>query len=59
MVFVTQTDGYQKMCDTNKNVTKMGVIIKGAYYNCSSYRPKGEEHSNPQIPLFFGTSIPL
>jgi hypothetical protein len=25
-------DGYQKVCDTNKNVTKMGVIIKGVYY---------------------------
>jgi hypothetical protein len=25
-------DGYQKMCDTNKNVTKMGMIIKGVYY---------------------------
>jgi hypothetical protein len=23
---------YQKMCDTNKNVIKMGVIIKGVYY---------------------------
>jgi hypothetical protein len=22
-------DGCPKMCDTNKNVTKMGVIIKG------------------------------
>jgi hypothetical protein len=27
-------DGYKKMCDTNKNVTKMGVIIKGVYYIC-------------------------
>jgi hypothetical protein len=27
-------DGYQKMCDTNKNVTKMGVIIKGVYCSC-------------------------
>jgi hypothetical protein len=25
-------DGYQKLCDTNKNVTKMGVIIKEVYY---------------------------
>ncbi len=32
MVFLTKMDGYQKMCDTNKNVTKMGVIIKGVYY---------------------------
>jgi hypothetical protein len=24
-------DGYQNMCDTNKNVTKMGMIIKGVY----------------------------
>jgi hypothetical protein len=22
-------NGYQKMCDTNKNVTKMGIIIRG------------------------------
>jgi hypothetical protein len=22
----------QKMCDTNKNMTKIGVIIKGVYY---------------------------
>jgi hypothetical protein len=26
-------DGYQKMCDTNKNVTKMGLIIKKIYYD--------------------------
>jgi hypothetical protein len=26
--------GYPKLCDTDKNVTKMGVIIKGVY--CSS-----------------------
>jgi hypothetical protein len=25
-------DGYQKLYDKNKNVTKMGVIIKGVYY---------------------------
>jgi hypothetical protein len=25
-------DGYQNMCDTNKNVTKMVVIIKEVYY---------------------------
>jgi proline dehydrogenase len=25
-------DSYQKMCDTNKNVIKMGVIIKEVYY---------------------------
>ncbi len=31
MVFLTKTDDYQKMCDTNKNVIKMGVIIKGVY----------------------------
>jgi len=27
MVFLIKMDGYQKMCDTNKNVTKMGMII--------------------------------
>jgi hypothetical protein len=32
MVFITKMDGYQKICDTNKNVTKMGVIIRGIYY---------------------------
>jgi hypothetical protein len=30
--FLPKYDGYQKMCDTNKNVTKMGVIIKGIYF---------------------------
>jgi hypothetical protein len=29
MVFLTKMDGYQKMCDTNKNVIKIGAIIKG------------------------------
>jgi len=24
-------DGYQEICDTIKNVTKMGMIIKGVY----------------------------
>jgi hypothetical protein len=33
MVFVTKMNGYEKMCDTNKNVTKIGVIIKGVYCN--------------------------
>ncbi len=33
MTFLIKTNDYQiKMCDTNKNVTKMGVIIKGVYY---------------------------
>jgi hypothetical protein len=31
MVFLIKMDGYQKLCDTNKNVTKMGVIIKRVY----------------------------
>jgi hypothetical protein len=35
-MFLTKTDGYQKMCHINKNVTKMGVIIKGVYYNLLS-----------------------
>jgi len=30
MTFLTKINGYQKMCDTNKN--EMGVIIKGLYY---------------------------
>ncbi len=33
MVFLTKMDGFQKMCDTNKNVTKMGVIINRVYYS--------------------------
>jgi hypothetical protein len=34
MVFLVKTDSYQKnkKCDTNKNVTKIGVITKGIYY---------------------------
>jgi hypothetical protein len=32
MVFLIKMDGYQKLCDTNRNVTKMGVIRKGVYY---------------------------
>jgi hypothetical protein len=32
-MFCTKTDDYQEMCDTNKNVTKMGVIIRMVYYN--------------------------
>jgi len=33
MMFFTRTDDYQEMCDTNKNVTKMGVIIRRVYCN--------------------------
>jgi hypothetical protein len=29
MMFLTEADDYQKLCDTNKNVTKIGMIIKG------------------------------
>jgi hypothetical protein len=32
MMFLTKPDGYQEMCDTNKNVTKMDMIIKGVCY---------------------------
>jgi uncharacterized membrane protein YdbT with pleckstrin-like domain len=40
MVFPTKMDSYQKMCDTNKNVTNMGMIIKGVYHilMCLSYK---------------------
>ncbi len=31
MMFQTEMDGYQKLCDTNKNVTNMGMIIKEVY----------------------------
>ncbi len=27
-----KTDDYQKMCDTNKNVTKIDMTIRGSYY---------------------------
>ncbi len=44
MVFLTKTDGYQKMCDTNKNVIKMGVIIKEVYY---IYDHEPHNHKDP------------
>ncbi len=28
-MFLTKTNDYEELCDTNKNVTKMGVIIRG------------------------------
>ncbi len=31
IVFLTEMDGYQDICDTNKNATKMGMIIKRVY----------------------------
>jgi hypothetical protein len=34
-LIITKTDGYQKMCDTNKNVIKMVVIIKGGLKYCA------------------------
>jgi hypothetical protein len=34
-MFLTKVDGYQKLCDTNKNVIKMGMIVKGVY--CISF----------------------
>jgi hypothetical protein len=37
MVFLTKTDGYQKMCDTNKNVIKMGMILKGVDHTIVLY----------------------
>jgi hypothetical protein len=39
MVFPTKTNGYKKLCDTNKNVTKMVVMIKGVIV----YFLKGEK----------------
>jgi hypothetical protein len=50
MVSLTKMDGYQKMCDTNKNVTKMGVIIKGVYCITFIYMPKYN-------PIIYGTYI--
>ncbi len=40
MIFLTKLDGYQKMCDANKNVTEMGVIIKGVYCGYVDSKPK-------------------
>jgi len=37
MVFFTKMDGYQKLCDIDKNVIKMGVIIKGIYCGSNIY----------------------
>jgi hypothetical protein len=34
MVFLTKVNGYQKLYNSNKNVTKMGMIIEGVY--CTS-----------------------
>jgi len=38
-MFLIKMDGYQKMCDTNKNVTNMGMTVKGVYciLMCLSY----------------------
>jgi hypothetical protein len=33
MMFFTKMDDYQEMCDTSKNVTKTGVIIRRVYHN--------------------------
>jgi hypothetical protein len=33
MVFLIEINGYQKMCDTNKNESNMGMLIKGVYYS--------------------------
>jgi hypothetical protein len=45
MVFLTKMDDYQKLCDTNKNVTKMGVIIKGVY--CKNISLLGDNRGRP------------
>jgi hypothetical protein len=42
MMFLTKTNGYLKMCDTNKNVTKMGLSIKGVC--CSSCPGRSSEN---------------
>jgi hypothetical protein len=40
MVYLIKSNGYQKMCDTNKNVIKMGMIIKGVYSNYVNSKSK-------------------
>jgi len=34
----TKTDGYQKPCDTNKNVLKMGMTVE-VYYSVNHNQP--------------------
>jgi len=47
--FSTKMNGYQKLCDTKKNVTKMRVIIKGVY--CTSCDMKALEHNLFSYPF--------
>jgi hypothetical protein len=51
MAFLTKTDGYQKMCDTTKNVTKMGMIVKAVYYTVNHSQPIQESMQSTEHPL--------
>jgi hypothetical protein len=51
MVFLTKADGYQKLCDTHKNVIKMGVIVKGVY--CISFLSTPKTFKSENILPFF------
>jgi hypothetical protein len=51
MVFLTKTDGYQKMCDTNKNVAQMGMIVKRVYYTVNHSQPIQERMRSAEHPL--------
>jgi hypothetical protein len=54
-VIITKKNGYQKMCDRNKNVIKMSVIIKGVY--CTFTRTKKKKKSLCKLNTFVGFSI--
>ncbi len=59
MVFLPKMVGYQKMCDTNKNVTKTSMIIKGVYCvkkNVSTSKHKHKNHN--KIKKFYGCPCP-
>jgi hypothetical protein len=46
-MFLTETNGCQKLCDKNKNGTKMGMIIKGVYSSTNN----GWMWDHENIPL--------
>ncbi len=47
MVFLTETNDDQKLCDTNNNGTKMGMIIKGVY--CKTNNGWMGDHGNEPL----------
>ncbi len=70
MVFLTKMDGSQKKkkekkCDTNKNVTKMGTIIKGGLLYVTAVealRKRGRQDETPlttKIDGFLGFALQM